>query len=98
MNKYSAMYRRIGKIDLIALCRRTNSIHNFKNCSVIINRHYQCGGQAVYGFRGKQTVPFKCELLLLLLLSACGFSGKLLLCLRTMNVVAMLWHHIAQRY
>lgn len=60
------MYRRVGKIDLVALCRRTNGIQNFyKNSAVIINRHYQCGEQGVYGFRNKQNVPFKCELNLL---------------------------------
>lgn len=59
------MYRRVGKLDLKTLCRRTSGIHNYKSCSVIINRHYQCGEQGVYGFRSKQTVPFKCELNLL---------------------------------
>lgn len=56
------MFRQVGKLDLTALCRRINAN---RNCSVIINRHYQCGEQGVYGFRNKQTVPFKCELNLL---------------------------------
>lgn len=55
------MYRRVGKVDLMALFRRSSDIQNYKNCSIIQNRHYQCGEQGVYGFRNKQAVPFKCE-------------------------------------
>lgn len=72
------MYRRVGKIDLIRLCGRSGGIHNYKNCTVAINRHYQCGDQGVYGFRRKQMPPFKCELIFFYLpIGCCDRSGKL---------------------
>lgn len=57
------MYRRVGKLDLMALCRRSSGIRNsYKNCAMIINRYYQCGEQGVYGFRSKRKDAFRCEL------------------------------------